>query len=39
MLLGSDLLIGIERSDRVSGTVEDVSDEISIGSFTKFGSL
>ena len=30
---------GVEGSGRVSGSDKDVSDETSIGSFTKFGSL
>ena len=29
---------GVEGSERVSGSDKDVSDETSIGSFTKFGS-
>ena len=29
---------GVEGSERVSGSDKDVSDEISIGSFIKFGS-
>ena len=32
------LIEGVEGSERVSGSDRDVSDEISIGSFTKFGS-
>ena len=32
------LIEGVEGSERVSGSDKGVSDEISIGSFTKFGS-
>ena len=36
-LLLSGVKEGFEGSERVSGRDEDVSDETSIGSFTKFG--
>ena len=37
-VVGVCLIEGVEGSERVSINDKDVSDEISIGSFTKFGS-